>query len=164
MTYKERLRELGLFNLQQRRLGEVLIRLYEYLMGGSTGDGARLFSLVPRDWPRGNRHKLKYKKFRLSIRKKKLLWWYWTLEENPQRDCGVSKLGGAQNPSEPSLATYCLEEGTGGPIQPYLSSGSGITVTKNSTNMRYWDQEVTWKAHYAPNGNKTDCLVLCSVH
>lgn len=72
LTYRERLRELGLSSLQQKRLREVLISVYEYLIEGSRGDGARLFSLVPRGRPRGNGHKLKYKKFCLSIRLKKI--------------------------------------------------------------------------------------------
>jgi len=35
---------------------------------GFRQDGAKLFSVVPSDWIRGNRHKLKHKKF-LNIRK-----------------------------------------------------------------------------------------------
>lgn len=56
------MRELGLSSLQRRRLREVLINVYEYLIEGSRADGARLFALVPRGRPRGNGHKLKYKK------------------------------------------------------------------------------------------------------
>lgn len=68
-SYQERLGQLGLFSLENRRLQGDLINECKYLRGRNADGGTRLFSAVPTDRTRGNGYKLKHMKFNMNTRR-----------------------------------------------------------------------------------------------
>jgi len=58
LSYKDRLRELGLFSLEKRRLWGDLLAAFQYLKEAYRNDGEGLFTRVCSDRSKGNGCKL----------------------------------------------------------------------------------------------------------
>jgi len=70
LSCEERLRELGLFSLEKRRLRGDLFAAFEYLKGPYKKSGEGCFTRTRSDRTRGNGFNMKKGKFRSDIMKK----------------------------------------------------------------------------------------------
>ena len=68
LSYEEKLRELGLFGLEERRLWGDLIVAFQYLKEAYKQEGEWLFARVASDRTRGNVFKVRQGRFRLDIK------------------------------------------------------------------------------------------------
>ncbi|PKU41234.1 hypothetical protein llap_8471 [Limosa lapponica baueri] len=95
LSYEDRLRELGLFSLEKRRLWRDLIAASQYLNGAYKKDGKGLFMSEYSDRMRGNGSKLK--EGRLDTRKKFYCEAGETPEQVAQRSCRCPIPGSVQD-------------------------------------------------------------------
>ncbi|KFV09946.1 hypothetical protein N340_08998, partial [Tauraco erythrolophus] len=70
LSYEDRLRELGLFSLEKRRLRGDVLAAFQYLKGTYRKAGEGHFTRAYSDQTRGNGFKLKEDRFQLDLRKK----------------------------------------------------------------------------------------------
>ena len=70
LSYSERLRELGLFSLEKRRLQGDLTVAFQFLKGAYKQEGKRLLMRMDSDRTKGNGFNLRQGRFMLDIRKK----------------------------------------------------------------------------------------------
>ena len=70
LPYKDRLRELGLFSLEKRRMRGDLTAAFQYLKGAYKQEGSQLLKRVDNGRTRGSGFKLKEGIFRLDFRGK----------------------------------------------------------------------------------------------
>ena len=102
LCYEYRLRELGLFSLEKRRLWGDLIAAFQYLKGAYRKEKEYLFSKACCDRMRSDGFKLRKGRFRLAIRERfctvrVMKHWIWLpreVVESPSLETFKAGLGG----------------------------------------------------------------------
>lgn len=69
IPFEQRLRDLGQFSLERRRLKGDFVNACKYLKARSQENGHRLFSVMPCSRTRISEHKLEHRDFRTNMRK-----------------------------------------------------------------------------------------------
>lgn len=98
LSHEDRLKELGLLYLKKRKLQGDLITDFQYLNGNYKQEGYQLFTWVDIDRTKENGFKLEERRYKLSVRKKFLIWCGVALAQAAQRNWGCPILRGASGP------------------------------------------------------------------
>ena len=115
LSYENRLRELGLFSLEKRRLQGNLTAAFQHLEGAYKKDVDGLFSRACCNRTRGNGFKLKEGRFRLDISKK-----FFTISGCPLPGSVQGQVG--RDSEQPGLVEGVPACGKGVGIRWYISS------------------------------------------
>ncbi|KAJ7423477.1 hypothetical protein WISP_33736 [Willisornis vidua] len=124
LSYGDRLRELGLFSLEKRRLWGDLIVAFHYVEGGCKKGGERLFTKACSGCTRGNGFKLNEGRYRYQ---EKILYCEdgQALAQVAQSSCGCPITESVQG-------QFGQDFGQPGPVEGVRAHGSGVRTRQSS--------------------------------